>query len=135
MKFVQREKRKFSLTTFSNLGSYELVFLLTFLQFESRLTNGLTTVICSCQSLIKLFGYITQSDRVLLKSAVVNDFSYPISPQFKMWHVPPTLDWNSDVLRFLEVGWTIYYYRGSPDGTNFAPSGNRTIAKIVLSEN
>ena len=59
-----------------------------------------------------------------------NDFSsYPISPQFKMWHVPPTLDWNSDVLRFLEVGWTIYYYRGSPDRTNFAPPGNHTIYK------
>ena len=53
-----------------------------------------------------------------------NDFSsYPISPQFKMWHVPPTLDWNSDVLRFLEVGWTIYYYRGSPDRTILRPQG------------
>ena len=29
--------------------------------------------------------------------------------------------------------WNFHLYRGSPDSTNFAPPGNRTIEKIVLS--
>ena len=45
----------------------------------------------------------------------------------------PLVTWNNFFTGLITVATNKILYRGSPDSTNFAPPGNRTNAKIVLS--